>query len=377
MSCDTLALASSPDLPKSIYDENEEGADTEELQTLVRDALSIDAQADFAPQPPSIGWDRPRYNRVEGLSLGGRADQQLGAGLSLHALARVGLADREPLAELTGSLSDLRRTISLTAYNRLASANDWGNPLSMNSGLSAFLFGRDDGFYYRAAGLELGSSPDEPSASSLIWILFAEHDRSAVRRTGFSLASAVGGAEFGPNIESRRGPFLGARTRWLRSVGQDPAGFRLLSDVRLESAWNDSATYGRGALDVTLSHGIGSGAAALTLAGGTTVGTVPVQRYWFLGGSSTVRGERAGTQRGDAFWLARAEVANGLGVIRPVLFGDIGWAGSRREWSRIGVPMSGAGVGLSILDGLVRLDVARGINPVRGTRVDAYVEARF
>jgi len=108
------------------------------------------------------------------------------------------------------------------------------------------------------------------------------------------------------------------------------------------------------------------------------VGEVPPQRFWFLGGSRTVRGHRPGTEAGDAFWLARAEIAHGLGVVRPVLFGDIGWAGDRRTWRDIGQPMSGAGAGITILDGLIRFDVARGITPKPGQwRVDAYVEGRF
>jgi hypothetical protein len=70
---------------------------------------------------------------------------------------------------------------------------------------------------------------------------------------------------------------------------------------------------------------------------------------------------------GDAFWLARAEAGYGFEAVRPVIFGDIG------------TPLSGVGAGVSILDGLVRLDVARGLQPVgqRGWRVDAYLEGRF
>jgi len=93
-----------------------------------------------------------------------------------------------------------------------------------------------------------------------------------------------------------------------------------------------------------------------------------------------VRGQRPGIEpgkAGDAFWLARVEAAHGVGVIRPVVFADFGWAGDRRNWSRIGVPMSGVGAGTSIMDGLIRFDVARGINPERQWRIDTYVEARF
>ncbi|MEP6999829.1 MAG: hypothetical protein ABI969_05085, partial [bacterium] len=375
--CDSLKLANSPDLPPSIFDKGEDTFGGEEMDALVTQALSMGAQPDFAPQRPTMGFDNLRYNRIEGLSFGGSADQALGAGYSLHASGRIGVADREPNVVLTGSRSDLRRTLSLTAYNRLISAGDWGNPLSLGSSISAFLFGRDEGFYYRASGLELGSSPDEPNGSALTWSLFAEQERTARQRTTLSLARVVHGSTFEPNFEAQRGTFLGARSRYTSTYGLDPQGFRLFSDLRVEGAHADTGAYGRAALDVTASRGIGDGAAAITLAAGSAVGILPAQRNWYLGGTQTVRGQRPGSEHGDAFWLARAEIAHGVGVVRPVVFADFGWAGDRRNWSKIGLPMSGVGAGTSIMDGLVRFDVARGINPDRQWRIDTYVEARF
>ena len=379
VSCDTAKLAHSADLPASIYDDGEETFGGAEMDALVAQALSMGAQADFAPQLPTLAADRPRYNRIEGLSLGIRADQVLGAGYSLHASARIGVADREPNAELTGSRSDLRRTLSLTAYNRLVSASDWGNPLNLGSSISAFLFGRDEGFYYRSSGVELTSAPDIGGASAFSWGLFAEQQRTATQRTTFSLAHSVSRERFAfePNIEAVRGIYLGARTRYVRTLGLDPQGFRLFSDARLEGARGDSGSYGRAAIDVTGSRGIGNGAASITLAGGSSVGELPTQRFWFLGGTQTVRGQRPGVAAGNAFWLARAEIAHGIGVLRPVVFGDVGWAGDRTKWRAIGQPASGVGVGTSLMDGLVRFDVARGIFPEKEWRVNAYLDARF
>jgi hypothetical protein len=62
---------------------------------------------------------------------------------------------------------------------------------------------------------------------------------------------------------------------------------------------------------------------------------------------------------------------------RPVVFYDAGWAGRRDDWRHPGRPLSGAGVGASFLDGLIRLDVAKGIRPERGVKAYAYLEARF
>ena len=375
--CDSAKLANSPTLPPSIYDTGDAIIDAEEIDALVSQALSMGAQPDFAPQSPTMGYDNLRYNRVEGLSFGGHVAQQLGAGYSLQAVGRIGIADREPNIELTGSRSDLRRTMSLTAYNRLVSAGDWGSPLSLGSSLSAFLFGRDEGFYYRASGLELGSAPDQPAGRALRWSVFAEQERSARQRTTFSLARLARGAVFEPNLEATTGVYVGGRTRFSSTMGLDPQGFRLFTDLRLEGARGDTGAYGRAALELTASHGIGNGAAALTLAAGSSAGILPAQRFWYLGGSQTVRGQRAGREVGDAFWLARAELAHGIGAVRPVVFTDFGWAGDRRNWSKIGRPMSGVGAGASIMDGLIRFDVARGINPDRQWRVDTYIEARF
>ncbi|HEV7991786.1 MAG TPA: ShlB/FhaC/HecB family hemolysin secretion/activation protein [Gemmatimonadaceae bacterium] len=377
--CDSTKLANSPDLPPSIYDSGEETVNSGEIDALVSQALSMGAQAGFSPQPITLDYAPIRYNRVEGLSVGGIAEQQLGAGYSVRALGRIGVADREPNVELTGARSDLRHTLSLTLYNRLVSASDWGNPLSTGSSISAFLFGRDEGFYYRASGVELSRTPDRAGPVSLTTSLFAEQERNARQRTTFSLARSVHGSRFEPNIVTQRAFVAGGRARVTQSVGEDPAGFRLFNDLRLEAAHGDSGAYGRAALDVTGSHGIGNGAAALTLAAGSSVGALPLQRNWFLGGSQTVRGLRPATGVGDAFWMARGEVGHGLGAVKPVVFADIGWAGDRNDWRHIGQPLSGAGAGLSVMDGLVRFDVARGLQPStqRGWRVDAYLEGRF
>jgi hypothetical protein len=374
-----VKLATSPDLPPSIYDKGDEIVPSAEIDALVQQALAMGSQASYAPTPPTLAYAPLRYNRVEGLSGGGMLDQQLGAGYSLHTIARIGVADREPNVEVTGSRSDLRRTLSLTAYNRLVSAGDWGNPLGIGSSISAFLFGRDEGFYYRASGAELSSAPNQVGALNLTWSLFGEQERNARQRTTFSLARAMRGSQFEPNITTTSSLYAGARTRITQSIGEDPQGFRLFNDLRLEAAHGDTGTYGRVALDVTASRGIGNGAVALTVAAGTSAGVLPIQRNWVLGGTQTVRGLRPGTGVGDAFWLARAEAGYGFEAVRPVIFGDIGWAGDRTTWRDIGTPLSGVGAGVSILDGLVRLDVARGLQPVgqRGWRVDAYLEGRF
>jgi hemolysin activation/secretion protein len=157
----------------------------------------------------------------------------------------------------------------------------------------------------------------------------------------------------------------------------DPHGWRLLADLRAEGGVG-AFDYVRGAADATVSRGLGPRLdGAVTLSAGRTGGRVPAQRLWYLGGSHTVRGQDPATAAGDAFWMARAELGGSVAAARPVVFYDIGWAGSRDAWTHPGRPISGAGVGMSIMDGLIRFDVAKGVRPNQGVRVDVYVEGRF
>jgi hemolysin activation/secretion protein len=116
---------------------------------------------------------------------------------------------------------------------------------------------------------------------------------------------------------------------------------------------------------------------ALTASVGSSVGTVPVQRFWFLGGVATVRGQEPGTRAGDSYWLSRAEIGRTFAQVRPTIFYDLGWAGNRDAFARGGRPISGAGVGASVLDGMIRFDVAHGIEPNHAWRADLYTQARF
>ena len=64
-------------------------------------------------------------------------------------------------------------------------------------------------------------------------------------------------------------------------------------------------------------------------------------------------------------------------TLRPAIFYDAGWAGPREDIGGGYRPMSGVGVGLSFLDGLIRMDLSRGTHPERNWRFDTYLGARF
>ena len=182
------------------------------------------------------------------------------------------------------------------------------------------------------------------------------------------------------NIDAANGKVVGLAVTHHSSYGLDPHGFRALTDLKLEGAAG-TFDYTRGSLQTTLSRGLGAldGAldGALTLGGGTSGGQLPIQKQFFLGGVQTVRGQRAGAAIGDSFWMTSAEIGSRSTGFRKIVFADLGWAGSRTDFSRPGRPLSGAGIGASFMDGLIRVDLAKGIYPEKSVRANLYVEARF
>ena len=195
-------------------------------------------------------------------------------------------------------------------------------------------------------------------------------------KSNVSLAH-LGSGKFDPNIDAERGDIAGVGASVIGSAGEDPRGWRLISDARMEAA-GGTFDYARALLDLTLSHPFALGTtASVTGVAGAAAGQPPIQKMFFVGGPQTVRGVDAGSEIGDAFWLTRAELGLKGKVVRPVFFGDVGWAGNRDDWQHPGTPLAGAGVGMSVLDGLVRFDAAKAINPSNGVRVYLYVDARF
>jgi hypothetical protein len=376
--CDHVVLAQSPALPPSIYEAQESLFSGNELDEL-RGLLDMGLQSEWAPQRPQLryglGDGMLRYNRVEGLSPALGATASLGSGYTADGLVRIGTADWQPNAELGISRSDGRRTLRLGAFRRLAVANDWGTPLGFGPSLSSLLFSRDEGFYYRSFGAELTATGT--GNPHVIWRAFAERHGDADVETDFSVAHLLNDVRFLPNIDAEEATLIGAEVRVIHSYGMNPRGFRVFTSLRGESGMG-SLTYTRGLADFTLSRGLHRRVdGSLTLsAGGVTAGA-PVQRWFQLGGSQTIRGQVAGTMMGETFWMTRAELGSSFVAARPVVFADLGWAGPSSEWTHPGRPMSGVGVGASFMDGLIRFDVARGIFPREGFRTDMYIEARF
>jgi hypothetical protein len=374
--CDSTKLANSTEFKGSLLEPGESVFGTNDIDELKK-ALDFNLQAGWMPQMPVTEWGLAytRYNRVEGFSTGLQSSMMLGRGYNVIAGARGSWADRQLNGDLSMERTNGRSTVRGTLFRRLAVASDFGSPLSFGAGLASLLYAGDEGFYYRTWGGEV--SGVTPRFGRTEWRLFAEQQWNAPMNTRFTLFRGAHDDRVQPNITADKAIEYGASVRTQKGWGLDPRGWRANADVRAEGAAGDFG-YGRGLLDLTVSHGLPFGAQlAITSSAGGTAGTVPAQRNFQLGGLETVRGIKPGTMSGNAFWMGRGELALSRGAVKPVLFGDVGWAGDRKDFSKPGRPMSGVGVGTSILDGMIRFDVARGLYPQKAYRVDLSVEARF
>jgi hypothetical protein len=377
--CDTVALARSPDLPGSIYNDADQLGTIDE--SALMKALGSTPVPDWGPRPLALQWGPHdgliRYNRIEGLAAGIAVTDELGLGLATRAEARFGVADLEPSGGFSLTRTRPWGTVTAAVYRRLDSANDWGDPLSFGSSVWSFLVGDDEGFYYRSWGGELAGS-ETTGVLPFTWRLFTEHEWGASVGTHFAVTGVLGGANMPlRNIDALTGTITGLSFRARPSWGLDPDGFQLSADMRGEGA-GGSYSYARGATDLTLTHPVTRLLdGALTVGAGTSAGDVPPQREWYLGGLRTVRGLAPGTDVGDGYWMTHLELATRSMFIRPVLFYDLGWAGDRSAWTHEGRALNGAGIGASMLDGLIRVDVGKGIWPTHSVRANAYMQGAF
>ena len=375
--CDSTVLLKAPEFAgTSIYDPGEELFGVRERDELVR-SLGFGLQSAWAPQAPVFryGLEMTRYNRVEGLATGFGVRQDFGLGYTGDAQLRYGFADKKVTGELSVERSNGRNIWRLGGYHRLMAANDWGSPLTFGSSFSALVFGVDDGAYYHAGGAELAVQSARGGGSTLRF--FAERHRGARRETHASLAHAINDVKFQENILTTPGDIAGVALHLTRDYGLDPMSWRSQMDLRLEGAAGDFQ-FERVAGDITITRPIGASVAASISAGaGAGFGDLPLQRRFYLGGTHTVRGQQLDLTGGESYWLARGELGLANLFARPVIFGDLGWAGPRDNWSKPGRPMSGVGAGVSIVDGLIRFDLARGIYPTDRWRFYGYIEAKF
>jgi hypothetical protein len=375
---DPALLATSPELPPAIWRDAPEFAGDDELRELRR-ALDRVAGSAGSPAPVHVDWSiaRPasfRYNRVEGLSLGARVSADASP-YGATAEARIGTADRVPNAWLELGLDGARVATQLAGFHALRSVDEGDGAFGFGASVAALLLGRDDAEYYRATGASLGFRPAELRRASWRFTLEAARHRAVKRNTDFSLPSLwQDGRTFRETIVADEGVLYGADAVLAPWWGTDPLGWQGGVELMLHAATGDF-DFARGRLTLRVASPLpGRLRAGLEVAGGTATGDVPAQHLWYLGGPASVRGYAGNSARGESFARARLDVTRGLPAVGLALFSDAGWAGERNAFRGEDALLS-LGIGMTVLDGLVRIDLARALRRAPGWRLELYLDA--
>lgn len=299
--------------------------------------------------------DLVRFNRVQGLSLGGGYQawvpgapftQAIGTaryGFSDHRLnLRASLIHDAPGGRWTASaFREVAGTDPLTAGGEFA--NTWRGIVS----------GADHDDYVLATGLRLGFETSLALGTELSLWGGLERHATVTRRARSAINDLLGGTgEFPANGPATPGEFvvagarlgggLGGRTRWLLATDLhagtgEPVG----------RAW------------AALGHRFGGAVAPrIRLAAGVATRSTHDQFAFRVGGGPTVRGYDYATQRGQGYWSVRFDLPTGRRWYHPVFIADAGQAGdlSGSGAFRHRPVLVGVGVGFRILGDLVRAD---------------------
>ena len=384
-------VAESRHLPPPIWKDAIGFPSDAEVEGYMRSLADLpDVPIQTIPMVFNWGWARPdlvRYNRVEGPALGGRFESALSGRHSLGVSGFFGFADLTPKVRLDLQRSTVRRRVTLGAFHELRPTDSTTDYLGFGNSLNAFLFGRDDGEYYRTTGADLTWRPPDGARESRLLRVYVERQASVGSETDFALFRAFDGdGTFRPNLKADHVEEAGAELRLSPWWGHDPAGAQLGLELHGRWAtWRDTGEDSRTdyqqasatlrAIVPVQGDGWRRWTVGLEAAGGTTWGNAPVQRSWFLGAAGTLRGYPASTLSGLSFSRGRVEVSRTFEAGSAILFGDAGWAGDRADFQADDI-LYGIGIGGSILDGLIRVDLSQGLKgPDKGFRIELYLDA--
>ncbi len=349
----------------------------------------LQAQESTRVAPPAFamphtmrwGFQRPdlvRYNRVEGLSMGvrGQVRPQTSLGpLSVAGTARFGLADLAPNGRVDIRRETVKRRVTFSLFHELAAIDKDARHLGLGNSLLAAFFGRDDGDYYRRSGASFEWTPPDFEPRDFKFRSFAEYHRPALVETDFAVFR-LGDDEFGfrENLVADEGWVYGGQVALTPWWGSDPNLVQGGLELTAEAATGDFE-YARTALVARLAMPLPRDLRlGLEAGAGKGWGSLTTQRMWHLGGPSSLRGYDPRRLTGTSFVRARGELARTYSFGSVSIFSDVGWAGESDSY-RFEDALYSVGVGLSVLDGLIRMDSAWGLRQPRVFRFDLYLDA--
>ena len=368
--------ASSDETIRAVQDEARRLVRAEALARVQRTSLSARAVSDFV-----------RFNRVEGLAVGGGVTRRLGLGLAVVASGRWGFDDEEAKGRIAVSVSRASgASLELSAYREHRDAGDVAEVSLLRNSFAAQEFGSDYTDPFDVRGIALRTRRD--GRFGLTWSASAALERHG--RLAVNASPAFG--RFEPTI-----PALGADVVELavgaeRAVTPGPLGLRIGGRAEVRGARlhpgiapGTRVEVARAFADLRVERPLGAHRLVLR----STLGVVgagandpPPQYLVHLGGPISAPGYGYHALRGTvgagqriewrapvpfpAIRLGRFGTAPGSATLAPFIHlayidGQAGLAGTKSGW------YPSAGLGALVLFDLVRLDVARGMRDGRWT----------
>jgi hypothetical protein len=351
----------------------DEAAVGERLRELAVRAGGLPADAQVGRRPPlhpalaAALRDGLRFNRVQGASLGGTARLKLGALTALEPGVRISAGDER----VTGALA-LRRDgpdleWSLGAHHRLRESEPWTGGLSLPSSLRAALMGDDAADYYLTTGGELAVWWRLGDLAGTRLAMGMERQRSVTATGGSAVHDVLfGDGDFPANPAVADGDFarVSVSHRFERDDGRSV-------ELGLEGLAGADRAGGRAWMTADLRFGLGARRGRLTARAGHTLGDSLPQLEFRAGGRHTVRGYEYGMRRGEGVWAVQGEMEvypNEWAA--PLLILDVG----NVIGSGSGDPLIGAGIGVSVGNGWLRIDLVKGLHPSTVVRADIGVQ---
>ncbi|MFQ6045094.1 MAG: hypothetical protein ACE5PT_01875 [Gemmatimonadales bacterium] len=301
--------------------------------------------------------DAVRFNRVQGpaVGLGYRLDTPWDF-TSLLVGGQFGVGDLRPVGSITIRRDGPRGRFDLTARRAVREVEPWTSGLGFGNSLNALFTGHDDADYYLTLGAGFTytwySGPLENVRLS----------GSLERHRSMALAPRTLWM-FPPNPAVLDGTFV--RGSVFRKARLGPLEAGVGADVLSGSL----ATAARGWASLSMAFGVLGRTGRITVRGGAVRGDSLPQLTPRLGGPQSVRGYRYGVRAAREFWAVQLDAAlRREAVLTPVAFFDIGDTFH-------GDPLVSVGAGLSLLNGLVRLDFSKGLRPAEEVRFDLHFRA--
>jgi hypothetical protein len=315
-----------------------------------------------------MAWERfsdiVRFNRVQGASLGAGLQFRPGPAFTTILLTgRFGLGDLKPTASAVLRRDGPAGRWDLTAYWDVCEVEPWTGGLGIGNSINAFFTGHDDSEYYRSLGGGISYQWNTGFLRDFEFGAFVESHESTPTEVSAPIPNLFGDGSFPSNRPVAEDVFLrGTLSRFVRM------GFAELRGAA-EVLGNPDTAAVRFWGSATILFRVIRRTGTLTLRAGAMAGDSLAQMDFRVGGPQTVRGYLYGTRVARRFWSVQLDFALRRSAIwAPVIYADIGDTFSSD-------PLIGGGVGLSLLNGLIRFSLAKGFRPANDVRFDLVFRA--